>query len=119
MTTLIGDRLASHWTLILEKTYHHIFSTPNQPRSVSEHLRHDLVLWLNHHNFEELPDDLEYYLVNPNSDLKADLANLYLLDQSGIKVTSKPFVSMTLHNLLDWAKCFWPLMESIQASMTS
>ena len=74
------ERLASHWTLTLEKLYHHIFSTPGQPRSVSEHLRRDLVLWLNHHSFEELPDALEYYLVNSNSDLEVDLTNLDLLD---------------------------------------
>ena len=106
MNTLIGDRLASHWTLTLEKLYHYIFSTLDQPRSVSEHLRHDLVLWLNHHSFEELPDVLEYYLVDPNCDLETDLTNLDLLDQKGMKVTIKPFISMILHNLLDWAKCF-------------
>ena len=65
------------------------------------------MLWLNHHNFEELPNALEYYLVNPYSDLEADLTNLLdLLDGSGTKVTIKPFVSMTLYNLLDWGKCF-------------
>ena len=106
MTTIIGDRLASCWTITLEKLYYHIFSTPDQPRSVSENIRHDQVLWLNHHNFEELPDALEYYLVDPNSDLEADLTNLDLLDQNGMKVTIKPFISRVLHNLLDWAKCF-------------
>ena len=101
MTTLNGDRLASCQTLTLEKLYHHIFSTPDQPRSASEPLRHDLVLWLNHHNFEELPDVLEYYIVDPNSDLEADLTNPDLLDQSGMKITIKTNVIMYLLNLLD------------------
>ena len=98
MTTLTGDRLASHQTRTQEKLYHHIFSTPNQPKSVSEHLRHDPVLWLNHHTFEELPDALDY-IVDPNR------------DQSGMKKTIKTSVSMTLQNLLDWAKCFLATYE--------
>ena len=106
MNTFYGDRLASHKTFTLEKLYHHIFSTLGQPRSVSEHLRHDLVLWLSHHSFDELPDALEYYLVNPNSDLEADLTGLDLLDQKGMKVTIKPFISMIIHSLLDWATSF-------------
>ena len=106
MNTLLGDRLASCQTLTLEKLYHHIFSTLGQPRSVSDHQRHDLVLWLNHHSFDELPDALEYYVVNLNSDIEADPTNLDLLEQKGMKVTIKPFISMILHNLLDWAECF-------------
>ena len=51
-----------------------------QPKAILDHLKHDLELWLNHHSFEELPHALEYYLVNPNSDLEADLMNLDLLD---------------------------------------
>ena len=64
------------------------------------------MLWLNHHSFEELPDSLEYYLVNPNSDLVDDLNNLDLLDQRGVQVTIPTEVIMTIHTLLDWAKCF-------------
>ena len=56
-------------TLTLEKLYHHIFFTPGQTKANSDQLTHDLVLWLNHHSFEELPDALEYYLAIPNSDL--------------------------------------------------
>ena len=61
---------------------------------------------MNYHNFEELPDALEYYLVNPDSDLKADLTDPDMLDQSGLKIPIKANVYMTLLNLLDWAKCF-------------
>ena len=94
------------WTLTLEKLYDHIFFTPDQPRSVSEPLRDDQVLWLNHHNLEGLPDALEYYLVNPNNNLEADLYNPGLLDQSGMKITIKTNVYMPLLYLLDWTKCF-------------
>ena len=69
-----------HQTLTLEKLYHHHFSTPGQTRAKSDQLTHDLVLWLNLHRFEELPDALEYYLADPNSDLGADLTHLDLLD---------------------------------------
>ena len=69
-------------------------------------LKHDQVLWLNHHSFEELPDALEYYLVNPNSDLEVDLTHLNLLDQRGVQVTIRPIVTMYIHTLLAWAKCF-------------
>ena len=91
---------------VLNPRYHHIFSTLGQPRVVSAHLGHDLLLWLNHHSFVELPDDLEYYLVDHNSDLEADLTNLDLSNQRGMNVTIQPFLSMTLHTLLDWTKCF-------------
>ena len=58
-----------HWTLTLEKLYHDLFSTPKCDSTTIDHLKHDLVLWLNHHSFEEPPDALEYYLADPNSDL--------------------------------------------------
>ena len=69
-----------HWTLTLMKIYHHLFSTPGQRRAILDHLKHDAVLWLTHHSFGELPDPLEYYLVDPNSDRDADLTNQDLLD---------------------------------------
>ena len=77
----------THWTLALEKLYHHLFSTPEHDSTSIDHLKHDLVLWLNHHSFEELPDALEYYLANPTSDLEADLTHLNLLDQIRVQVT--------------------------------
>ena len=82
----IAARLVTCQTLTLEKLYHHIFSTPECDSTSIDHLKHDLVLWLNHHSFEELPDDLEYYLVDHNSDLEADLTHLSLLDQRGVQV---------------------------------
>ena len=96
----------THQTLTLERLYHHLFSTLGQPRRIFDHLKHDLVLWLSHHSFEELPDALEYYLVNYNSDLEDDLADLDLLDQRGVKVTIYTQVSMSISTLLAWAKCF-------------
>ena len=69
----IGARLATHRT--------HLFSTPEHDSTSLDHLKHDLVLWLTHHSFEELPDALEYYLADPNSDLEANLAHLNFLDQ--------------------------------------
>ena len=78
----------------LEKLYHHIFSTLGQTRANSNQLTHDLVLWMNHHIFEELPDALEYYLANPNSDLEADVTHLDLLDQGGVQVTICPTVTI-------------------------
>ena len=65
-----------------------------------------VVLWLNYHSLEELPDALEYYLVDPNSDLEADLTNIDLLGQWGVHVTLCPIVTMTIFTLLDWAKSF-------------
>ena len=64
------------------------------------------MLWLNHHSFEELPDVIEYYLADPNSDLDADLAHLNLLDQWGVQVTIRPIVTIYIRTLLAWAKCF-------------
>ena len=95
-------------TLTLEKLYHHLFSTPECDSTSIDPLKHDLVLWLNHHSFEELPDALEYYsyLVNTTSDLEADLTHLYLLDQRGVQVTICPTVTIHICTLLAWAKCF-------------
>ena len=62
------------------------------------------MLWLNHHSFEELPDALEYYLADPNSDLEADLTNLNLLDQWGVQATIHPIVTIYICTLLAWAK---------------
>ena len=67
--------------LALEKLYHHLFSTSGCDSTSIDQLKHDLVLWLTHHSFEELPDALEYYLADPNSDLEGDLAHLTFLDQ--------------------------------------
>ena len=61
---------------------------------------------LNHHSFEEVPYAVEYYLVDPTSDLEANLTNLDLLDQGGGNVTIHTQVTMTICTLIDWAKCF-------------
>ena len=95
-----------HYTLTLAKLYHHIFSTPGQTRANSDQPTDHVVLWLNHHCFEELPDSLEYYLANPNSDLKADLTHLSLLDPMGVQVTICPMVTIYICSLLAWAKVF-------------
>ena len=79
MCNQIADRSMMCWNLTLEKLYHHLFSTLGQPRAIFDHLKHDLVLWLNHHSYEGLPDALEYYLVDPNSDLDDDLTKLDIL----------------------------------------
>ena len=71
-----------------------------------DHLKHDLVLWLKHHRFDELPDALEYYLASPNSDLEANLTHLNLLDQWGVQVTICPIVTIYIHTLPAWDKCF-------------
>ena len=102
----LGAKLVIHWTLILEKLYHHIFSSKGQTRANSNQLTHDLVLWLNHQTFEELPVALEYYLTNPRSDLEVDLTHLDLLDQRGVQVTIHPLVTIYIHTLLAWAKHF-------------
>ena len=99
----IGARLATHQTLTL---YHHVFSTPGQTRANSTQLTYDIVLWMNHHSFEELPDALEYYLADPNSDLEANLTHLDLLDQWGVQITIHPTVTIYICTLLAWAKCF-------------
>ena len=93
-------------TLVLEKLYHHLFSTPEHDSTSITHLKHDLVLWLNHNSFEELPDALEYYLADPNSDLEADLTDLDFLDPWGVHVTIHPILTIYICTLLAWAKCF-------------
>ena len=90
-------------TLALEKLYHHLFSTPERDSTSIDHLKHDLV-WLNHHSFEKLPDALDYYLAEPNSDLEPDLTHLNLLDQWGVQVTICPIVTIHICTLLAWAK---------------
>ena len=87
-------------TLALEKLYHHLFSTPECYSTSIPHLKHDLVLCLNHHSFEELPDALEYYLTDPNSDLEVDLTNLNILDHQGVQVTIRPIVTIYIRTLL-------------------
>ena len=82
------------------------FLYPHCDNTVIDHLTHDLVLWLNHHSFEELPDALEYYLADPNSDLEADLAHLNFLDQWGVQVNIHPIITIYPCTLLAWAKCF-------------
>ena len=57
-------------------------------------------------DFEELPDALEYYLADPNSDLEDDLAHLNFLDQWGVQVNIHPLVTICINTLLAWAKCF-------------
>ena len=70
----IGAKLAQPCILSLEKLYHHLFSTPGHDTTTIDQLKQDLVQWLTHHSFEELPDALEYYLADPNSDLEGNLA---------------------------------------------
>ena len=102
----IGARLAQRHILALEKLYHHLFSTPGCDSTSIEQLTHDLVLWLTHHSFEELPDALEYYLADPNSNLDGDLAHLTFLDPWGVQVNIHPLVTICITTLLAWAKCF-------------
>ena len=61
----IGARLAQCRILALDTLYHHLFSTPGHDATTIDLLKHDLVLWLAHQSFEELPDALEYYLADP------------------------------------------------------
>ena len=100
-----GQRLAQHRILALDTLYQHLFSTPGRDTTTIDHLKHDLVLWLTHHSFEELPDALEYYLANPTSDLEGDLAHLIFLDQWGVQVHIHPLVTIYINTLLAWAKC--------------
>ena len=93
-------------TLALETLYHHLCSTPGRDTTTIDQLKHDLVLWLTHHNFEELPDALEYYLADPNSDLEGDLAHLAFLDPWGMQVHIHPLVTIYINTLLALAKCF-------------
>ena len=76
----IGIRLAQRCILDLNTLHHRLFSTPGCDTNTIDQLKHDLVLWLTHQSFEELPDALEYYLADPNSDLEGDLAHLTFLD---------------------------------------
>ena len=102
----IGARLGTRQTLALEKLYHHLFSTPECDSTNIDHIKHDLGLWLHHQSFEELPDALEYYLTDPNSCLEADLTHLHFLNQWGVQVNIHPIVTIYIHTLLAWAKCF-------------
>ena len=102
----IGARLAQRRILALDTLYHHLFSTPGSDATTTNQLKHDLVLWLTHHSFEELPDGLEYYLADPNSDLEGDLAHLTCLDPWGVQVHLHPLVTIYINTLLAWAKCF-------------
>ena len=101
-----GARLAQCRILALDTLYHHLFSTPGCDITTINQLKHDLVLWLTHHSFEELPDALEYYLGDPNSDLEGDLAHLTFLDPWGVQVHIHPLVTIYLNTLLALAKCF-------------
>ena len=102
----IGARLAHRRILALDTLYHHLFSTPGHDATTINQLKHDLVLWLTYHSFEELPDALEYYLADPNSDLEGDLAHLTCLDPWGVQVHIHPLVTIYINTLLAWAKCF-------------
>ena len=102
----IGTRLAQRRILAQDTLYHHLFSTPGRDATTINQLKHDLVLWLTHHSFEELPDALEYYLADPNSDLEGDLAHLTCLDPWGVQVHIHPLVTIYITTLLAWAKCF-------------
>ena len=102
----IGARLVQRRILALDTLYQHLFSTPGCDATTIDHLKHDLVLWLTHHSFEELPDSLEYYLADPNSDLKGDLAHLTCLDPWGEQIHIHPLVTIYINTLLAWAKCF-------------
>ena len=102
----IGARLAQCCLLALETLYHLLFSTPGHDTTTIDQLKHDLVLWLTHHSFEELPDALEYYLADPHSDLEGDLAHLTFLDPWGVQVHIHPLVTIYINTLLAWAKCF-------------
>ena len=102
----IGARLAQRCILALDTLYHHLFSTPGCDANTIDQLKHNLVLWLTHHSFEELPDALEYYLADSNSDLDCDLAHLTCLDPWGVQVHIHPLVTIYINTLLAWAKCF-------------
>ena len=102
----IGARLAQRRILALDTLYHHLFSTPGHDATTIDQLKHDLVLWLTHHSFEELPDALEYYLADPNSDLECNLAHLTCLDPWGVQVHIHPLVTIYINTLLAWTKFF-------------
>ena len=107
----IGVRLAQCRILDLDTLYHRLFSTPGRDPHTIDQLKHDLVLWLTHHSFEELPDALEYYLAHPNSDLEGDLAHLTFLDPWGVQVHIHPLVPIHINTLLAWTKCFLATYE--------
>ena len=102
----IGAKLAQCHILALDTLYHNLFSTPGRDTTTIEQLKDNLVLWLTHHSFEELPDALEYYLADPHSDLEGDLAHLTFLDPWGVQVHIHPLVTIYITTLLAWAKCF-------------
>ena len=102
----IGAKLAQCHILALDTLYHHLFSTPGCDTTTIDQLKNDLVLWLTHHSFEELPDALEYYLADPHSDLEVDLAHLTFLDPWGVQVHIHPLVTIYINALLACAKCF-------------
>ena len=102
----IGVRLAQCRILALYTLYHHLFSTPGCDTTTIDKLKHDLVLWLTHHCFEDLPDALEYYLTNPHSDLDGNQAHLTFLDPWGVPVHIHPLVFIYINTLLAWAKYF-------------
>ena len=58
MCYAIGARPVNRRILAQETLYHHLFSTPGRYTTTIDQLKHDLVLWLTHHSFEELPDAL-------------------------------------------------------------
>ena len=107
----IGVRLAQRHILDLDTLYHRLFTTPGRDTNTIDQLKHDLVLWLTHHSFEELPDALEYYLADPNSDLEGDLAHLTFLDPWGVQVHIHPLVTIHINTLLAWTKCFLATYE--------
>ena len=96
----IGVRLAQRCILALDTLYHHLFSTPGCDTTTIDQLKHNLVLWLTHHSFEELPDAIEYYLADPKSDLEGDLAHLTFLDPWGVQVNIHPLVTIYINTLL-------------------
>ena len=102
----IGARLTQCCILALDTLYHHLFSTPGRDTTTIDQLKHDLVLWLTHHSFEELPDALEYCLTDPNSDLEGNLSHLTCLDPWGVQVHIHPLVTIYINTLLASAKCF-------------
>ena len=107
----IGVRLDQRRILALDTLYHHLFSTHGCDTNTINQLKHNLVLWLTHHSFKELPDALEYYLADPNSDLEGDLAHLTCLDPWGVQVHIHPLVTIYINTLLAWAKCFLATYE--------
>ena len=96
----IGAKLAQRHILALDTLYHHLFSTPGRDATTIDQLNSHLVLWLTHHSFEELPDALEYYLADPNSDLEGDLVHLTCLDPWGVQVHIHPLVTIYINTLL-------------------